>query len=414
MHKLMKIELNKISILALGLALIVTFMLFLRHGAFIVFKQGNIDFFSKKILKICSDDEYKRGCYDREIPKLLRKGYMTMEQAFLVTNKIQGVDRSYLYCHVLGHDLADIETRRDTSKWLDVISRCPPVNCNNGCAHGAVMRRFKGSDVLSETQLKAILPDLKIACEPRDNWKPSELEISMCYHSMGHLAMYITDADVDRSLSICSDIGVKPDGRNYYQTCVQGVFMIIFQFLDDEDIALVAKIKPEKDKVDEFCSGYSGLEFTACKVESWPYFSDEIGTPAGLSRFCSFATDDYYKKWCYDDVGLRGGVPLKVLDKEGVEGLVNFCLNFPQDIQERCFPSVATALVQDEPNFITDSIKLCKLSEKYGYSDACYNALLFFSKFSFNQGSDGWKNYCDKFPSKYKDICLSGNVPNGW
>ncbi|HET7098654.1 MAG TPA: hypothetical protein VFI61_00230 [Patescibacteria group bacterium] len=398
---------------ALLIIVLLSVFFILKNGSILSFNDSNLDYFAKKITQICSKDDYKRGCYDREIPKILSKGFVTMEQAFAVTSKIQQADKSYLYCHVLGHELADIETRKDTSKWLDVIARCPALACNNGCAHGAVMRRFKGSDVLSDTQLKEILPDLNIACEPRGNWKPSELEISMCYHSMGHLGMYITDADINKSISLCKSIAVKADGRDYYQTCMQGVFMIIFQSLDEDDASLVAKIKPTKETVASFCSKYSGLEYVACKVESMAYFSEEIKNPSGLVNFCKFAKGEYYRDWCYD-AGLRGRVSLNLLDTLGVNGVANYCLALPSGMDERCFASVANGWIQDEPHFIKDSIALCEVGEKYGFSDSCYKGLLFFSKFSFNKGSEGWNAYCNNFPLNYKTKCLSGEVPSNW
>src|SRR5512141_2990167 len=362
----MKINSTKIYILTVLLSVISVSVILFNRGPFLVFNNGNLDFFAQKIIKACAKDSYPRVCYDREIPKILEKGFVTMEQAFAVTNIIQQVDKSYLYCHVLGHELADIETRKNPDKWLDVITRCPSVQCNNGCEHGAVMRRFKGSDVLSDTQLTAIIPDLKIACEPRGSWKPTEVERSMCYHSLGHLGMYITDANIGKSLSICKQVAVKDDGRSYYQTCVQGVFMIIFQSIDKDDEALVAKIKPKKEDVSSFCSKYTGMEFVACRTEAWPYFFSDFNKPSGLANFCSFAVGKYYKDWCYD-TGLRGQLSLNILGSLGVDGVSKYCLGLPADIQARCFPSVATAWVQDEPHYIKDSINLCKDADKYGY-----------------------------------------------
>lgn len=378
-----------------------------------VLNASKLNFFVARITKACEKESYKPACYDREIPKILEKGYVTMEGAFEVTSKIQKQDRSYLYCHILGHNLADVETKKDPSKWLDVITRCPTLACNNGCEHGAIMRRFKGSEVLSKSQIEEIIPDLKIACEPRGTWNPTELERSMCYHSMGHLGLYITGADIEQSLKLCKEVGIKDGGRSYYQTCVSGVFMLVFQSLDNDDAALVKNIKPTKEKVNEFCSKYTGLELTACRTESWPYFFEEFKSPKGLTNFCSFANTQYYREWCFD-TGIRGNLTLRILEKDGVSGVSNYCLGLPSDIRQRCFASVANSWVQDEPNYIEESLMLCKDAEKYGYSDSCYNGLLFFSKFSFNTGSELWRNYCAKFPDKYTQKCLNGDIPKSW
>lgn len=404
----MKKKLDKYIALLFLIGLIFVFAIYVNDK-----KNPNLDYYAQKIINLCAKDEYKRGCYDREIPKLLSRNILTMEESFEVTSKIQSKDRSYLYCHILGHELADIETRKDPSKWLDVIARCPALACNNGCAHGAVMRRFKGSEILSDNQIVEIIPDLKIACEARPGFNPSELEISMCYHSLGHLAMYITDANIDKSINICKQIAIKNDQKSYYQTCVQGVFMIVFQSLDDDDSALVAKIKPKKEQLYSFCSRFDGLTFTACRTEAWPYFDSDFAKPAGLASFCSFAKDSYSRDWCFD-TGLRGHLSLDILNKDGATGVTKYCLGLPKDQISRCFPSIATAWVQDEPNYIKESVSLCKDSARYGFSDKCFEGLLFFSKFSFNKGSDLWKKYCDNFPTPYKEDCFSGNVPDGW
>lgn len=404
---------KKIILLSLALVGAFFYYVFFFNGNILAFKNAKYDYFAKKITAICAKETNRPVCYDREIPKILKKGYVTMEGAFEVTSKIQGSDRVYLYCHILGHELSDIETQKDPSKWLDVITRCPTLACNNGCAHGAVMRRFKGSEVLSDSQLAELTPELGIACEPRGAWKPTELERSMCYHSIGHLGLYITDANIEKSLNLCKAVTIKNDGRSYYQTCVMGIFMLVFQSLDKDDEALVVKIKPTKEKVVDFCSKYSGLENVACRTESWPYFYDEFRKPEGLIKFCDFAEGEYFRQWCFD-TGIRGSLTRDMLQTDGVESVANYCLALPSDMKARCFASVANSWVQDEPHYITDSIALCKAGEKYGFDEVCYNGLLFFSTFSFNTGTELWKGYCGNFPDKFKQKCLSGDIPKSW
>ncbi len=407
------INIFKYLVLASLLTLVSWYFIVVQSGNILVSGGKGLTYFASKITKICSTSAYRPACYDKEIPKLVAKNLISMEDAFSVTSIIQKNDREYLYCHILGHNLADEETKKDPDKWLDVITRCPALACNNGCAHGAIMRKFKGTEILSNSQIAEIMPDLSIACEPRDSWLPTELERSMCYHSLGHLGLYITGADIDKSLEICKKVGIKSDGRSYYQTCASGVFMLIFQALDDDDAALVANVKPAKDQVVRFCSRYQGLENTACRTESWPYFFDEFAKPEGLVKFCSFTSDKYFRNWCFD-TGLRGGLTLKILQTQGPDGVSRYCAGLPEDIKGRCFASVANSWVQDEPNYISDSVALCKAAEKYGFSEECYNGLLYFSKFSFNKGSDLWKNYCNEFPENYKTRCFSGDTPEGW
>ncbi len=376
-------------------------------------QSKSLDVYAAEIVQICAKTSYHPGCYDKELPKLMEKGSVTMEEAFVITGKIQEQDSSYLFCHVLAHELADVETKKDVSKWLDVVSRCPALTCNNGCPHGAIMRKFKGNEVLTQDQVDEIIPSLQIACEPRGDWQPTEVEMGMCYHSMGHTGMYITGGNIDKSLEICQKIGTKDDGRDYYQTCTQGVFMIIFQGLDPDDLALVAKIKPNKENVPLFCRRFSGLiENTACRTESWPLSFQEILEPKGLESFCSFAGDTYSRNWCYD-TGLNS-ISLQILQSKGVEGVAGYCLKLGATMQKHCFASIAAAWIQNEPRYQKNAISLCQISEKHKLSEACFHNLLFYSAYSFKNGSESWKNYCQNFSEPYKSQCLSGQVPSNF
>ncbi len=369
----------------------------------------NLNVYTADILKRCAEEEFKPDCYDREVPKLMED--LSLEEAFDVLRLIQAEDRQYLFCHVAAHEIADIETKKDPSRWMDVVARCPVTMCNNGCPHGAIMQRFQ-TEVLSAEQIALALPDLKDVCEPREGWSPTEVERSMCYHSIGHVAMYITGADVPKSLELCQEIGTKDDGRNYYQTCIQGVFMIIFQGIEPEDFALVAKIKPEKEEVNEFCGQFSGDELFACRLETWPLFIDEIRKPEGLVRFCSFTDDPWGKTWCF-------GVGLTVLTPQfigsggdaGVEKISDYCLDLPEARQKQCYGDASSRLVQIDPQYTDEAFALCRLAETYGRAEACYHNLLFYSRYSFHPDSEAFRNYCSYFDEERKNKCLSGDVP---
>lgn len=376
-------------------------------------KHKNLDIFANQILEKCAKEDSKSTCYDIEIPKLLEKKLVTMEEAFKVTEKIQSADRTYLYCHTLGHQLADIETKKDPSKWLDVVARCPALSCNNGCPHGAIQRRFKGSDVLTDAQITEIMPDLNIVCEERKGFNPTDVERFMCYHSLGHLAMYITGADIDKSLEICKKVGVKDESpNNYYQTCTQGVFMIIYQSLDLEDAALVEAVKPKKEDIPNFCRRFKDLEFIACRTEAWISFLTEFKDPSGIVDFCAFTKGGYGTQWCYSTT--LGLIPLQLLNNSGVTAVRDYCLGFPKNIQEPCFGQVSVDWVQDEPGYAEDAITFCNMAEEKGLSGMCWHNLLFFSKWSFQPQSADWKDYCGKFPEPQRGKCFAGDVPDGY
>src|SRR3989344_2627856 len=224
-------------------------------------QNKSLEKYATELIQLCASEKYRPGCYDREIPKLM--DVISMEDAFKVTKLIIDKDPSYFHCHVVGHKLAGREVKKNPAAWKDVIARCPANICNNGCLHGPFLERYN-KEVLSPQEIEGLIGDLQNVCEPRGAWHPNEVERSMCYHALGHLHMYITGAEIDRALSLCQRVGVKSDGRNYVQTCTEGVFMQIYQPLEPEDFALVKGLTPTKDKVGDFCARFSGESYDAC------------------------------------------------------------------------------------------------------------------------------------------------------
>src|SRR5688572_29551570 len=131
-------------------------------------KQKTMSHYADQVYAKCKNAGFPPSCYDEEIPKLMDK--ISMEEAFEVTKYVQQKDTRYLYCHVLAHKLSYREVDRDLNKWKDVVSRCPATFCNNGCQHGALMRRFNAESLTPE-QIDQIKPDLSDVCEPRGAWK---------------------------------------------------------------------------------------------------------------------------------------------------------------------------------------------------------------------------------------------------
>jgi hypothetical protein len=201
----------------------------------------NLDLLAEQVLLKCREAKDKPSCYDREIPLLMDT--ISMEEAFSVTARIQSQDRSYSYCHVLGHKLSAKETRKHPDAWKDVITRCPFGMCSNGCTHGAFQERFRVEDTLTDPEIENLKGELSTVCEARGDWKPTGMEQATCYHALGHLTMYLTGADMKKAVSLCKDISRKSDGRNFENVCFDGVFMQMFQPLELYSVAYVQSVQ---------------------------------------------------------------------------------------------------------------------------------------------------------------------------
>lgn len=360
--------------------------------------------YADAIAKKCAQAPYAPSCYDREIPKLMDK--ISMEEAFEVTRLVQEKDSRYLYCHVLAHNLSYKEAEKDLRKWKDVVARCPTTFCNNGCQHGAIMRRFNAESLTNE-QIEEVKPDLMDVCEPRGTWNPREIERSMCYHALGHLNMFITKADIPKSVGLCNDIGLKPDGRNYTQTCTQGVLMSVYQPLEPEDFALVKDIAPTKDTVNAFCDQFTGEAWFACHSESWPLFLQDIKEPAGLMRFCSYTNDTAKKQNCIA-TGMSILTVLMVVNRDNkLDMLKTYCDALPTVQKGQCFASSAFRLIQIDPRFVDTALSVCEQAERSGVGDACFSYILQHKDQSFAKGSKEAAIFCDEFPQMWKELCMN-------
>lgn len=355
------------------------------------------------VIAACASSSYPPSCYDTEIPKLMDQG-LSMEDAFAVTKIIQDRESDYFYCHVLGHNLSAKETAKDPAAWTDVVARCPTGMCSNGCLHGAAQERFR-DDALSKEQIEALIPELSTICEPEGHRNFTGLEKASCYHSLGHLTMYISAADIDTATDVCDRIAVKEDGANYTQTCYEGAYMQIFQPLEPEDFALVADIPAKtQSEAEAFCDQYDGERRAACHRESWPLYRESLYTSEGLQHFCSLVDNPVSEQRCYN------AMFYVITAQVGFERarIIPICEGLPEKRMAQCFANSASRFIETDYRLIPDAVALCKVAEDVGVGKRCYDELLFYSSFNFHEGSDGFLALCNALPEPWKTSCLKG------
>lgn len=357
--------------------------------------------YASKVLDRCSDSNYRPGCYDEEIPKLMN--WLSMEQAFQVTKLVQQQDPAYSYCHVLGHNLSAREVDKDPSRWKEVVTRCPSGMCSNGCIHGGFQERFR-AEALSDSQIEQIKPDLESICKPRPNWNPTDLEKSSCSHALGHLAMYITAADIRKSLALCQDFASHDPGNDTSQVCMDGVFMQIFQPLEPEDFVLVKGKTPSKGELLSFCHQFTGKAGGSCLSEAWPLTFNDISTPNGLVSYCGQAESSEEDR-CF----LSLEYVLVTQFKFDLPRLKNFCAELPIKRSGACFAHIASRLIETDYRNISKSVAVCADAVPYDPSSSCYKELLFYSTFNFHADSPEQHTLCQSLPDPWSTKCKSRN-----
>lgn len=400
--KIKKIRLVVVSILVLVIIGVELFFLLGTKKDYIGAKLSDttIREYASLVVKKCSEVQYKPSCYDKEVPKFMENPYrISMEDAFKVTSEVQRLDKSYTYCHVLGHELSAKEVNRDQSKWKDVLTRCPSGVCSNGCLHGGMQERFR-SDSLTASQLEKLKPDFKSLCQKKPSWVPTGLEQGSCYHALGHLLMYATKADATKASQLCDELTQSSEGRGYANLCYDGVFMQIYQPLEPEDFALVKDITPKKDAVSSFCSNYDSDKRESCHTESWPLFFKEIMSPSGLYAFCQ-NSDILNKHKCFNSLFYVAAAQLQL----NVERITTFCDGIDKDVRGQCFASSASRLIEVDYRNAENALELCAEAGRQGVGETCYKELATYATYNYHQGSAESKSLCNALPKEYRVSC---------
>ncbi len=356
------------------------------------------------VLSKCKNLDFRPECYDEEIPKLMDS--MEMNDVFKVITQVQKSDPSYAYCHVVAHKLSFIESKNKPGTWKDVMIKCPFQMCNYGCMHGSLVEEFRGEYFEGE-RLKEVVEEIKFVCEAREGWNPSLVEKSMCYHGLGHAAMYIANGDVEGSLGVCREITVssnKETEKNNYKICIGGVFMTVFQGVDPEDIALVKDIKPAKEDTDKFCRQFPEFEFQSCMRES--IIGKDYQEPSGLVKVCSYAKS---KDDLWDCVSMAINEVTVNLLQRGTDvfftDLEKYCLELSLNMRETCFEVAALRLLQIEPfEYVDDVAKVCEIAVKHNIGDNCVRSILGFATSGFSDLESSEK-YCDSLPLNWGIQC---------
>ncbi len=339
------------------------------------------------------------ACYESEVPNLYPK--LGVAQIFDIVRAIRVDDPSYQFCHVLGHKIGERVVSEDPNNWVDAIPLNPSDGlCSNGFIHGVIGGRFS-AEVLDDATIQKFLPDFIRACAPHDAWHPSDLDRAICYHGMGHLFDFITNADIPKALGLCAN--VAPD--NYSRVCIQGVFMQIYQPLEPDDYQLIAqmKVKPTKSTVRSFCATFKvPIYVGSCLEESWPMFQRSIFDGTGVRTFCSGQPDATETNMCY--VSMSSIIGRMSLADPSAAALA--CGRFPADQQQTCYNFSAQAVLEEDLNDAKKALDLCRRASG-AIADSCIQTLVDHANFTFGSKTEAYNQFCRAVPSQYKSQCVS-------
>lgn len=365
---------------------------------FFVISQPDVSTAGEITAKCKSEGE---KCYEREVPKLYPD--LSISEVFMRIREIRRMDPSYQFCHVLAHKLGEAVVAEDPGKWLDAIALNPSDNlCSNGFIHGIFVGRYR-DDTLDEKRMREILPELEIACEPHGDWYPSPLDQAVCYHGMGHVFTFLTNADLRRALDACNAIGESPTG-NYLRVCREGVFMQIYQPLEPDDFALVELLseKPSAENYRRMCGVYSQTpeEKGACQREAWPLFRESITDGSGVTQFCSGQPNADETNNCYQTSSAIVGRMSLGNDQKAIRA----CLKFPATRQAECFSTTAQTRLEEQQTSGEVAIAFCTVAP-VSIVHECLKTLARRASFIFPPQSAERDRFCAMFPADIRHMC---------
>ncbi len=361
-------------------------------------RGGSADALAQKISTACRNAADAAKCYEQEVPTLYPRH--AVSEVFDVVREIRHNDPSYQFCHVLAHRLGERVVAEDPDHWIDAIPLNPPDGlCSNGFIHGVVGGRFR-AEVLDDETVRAFIPDFARACEARDSWRPSDLDRAICYHGMGHLYTFITDADIPKALDICD----KTTPGDMHRVCIEGVFMQIYQPLEPDDFLMLERMddRPSTTTVRRYCAHFDDDRYEgACLRESWPYFKDEILSGEGAERFCSGQPSFEETRACFDSISSIVGR----MSLNEPNNAVRACGKFPSSFKETCFAATAQAVLEENRSDSEAAIGICKSAG--AQERPCVEALLLRAGFVFGSDTKRYTDFCRRLPDDLRSQCLN-------
>lgn len=355
------------------------------------------------IVATCAKDESHDECYETLVPQLYPK--LSVAQLFDIVKEIRTVDPSYQFCHVLAHKIGEVVVAQDPEHWRDALAFNPSDGmCSNGYLHGVVGGRFR-SEVLDPEMIQKLVPDFSLACEASQKWHPTSFDRAVCYHGMGHLYDFITNADLKQALVLCE----KTTPENMRRMCIQGVFMQIYQPLEPDDYVLIEQmpVKPTKTTVRTFCATFKLPEYVgSCMEESWPLFRTEILSGKGAEAFCAGYPNAEEADFCWRGVSAIIG-RMSLADPAQAQAA---CDAVPVQRKGMCYSGSAQAIVEETRLAGAAAVAFCGRTDGAA-EDECYFSLANEAPSLFGT-SAGLDAFCALLPADYRGTCLQARGGN--
>jgi len=350
---------------------------------------GQIQNAALNIADICQTKGDKNTCYQQELSNLAKVEDLFFAEKIL--NNLQDIDPFTRSCHVLAHRMAEAATRRDPTKWKDLVNQVNVASCGAGFLHG-VLETHTSSDPNFRVTSESINELCKEGAPDRKR---------MCAHFLAHILILQNDGNTDVSLPICK--GVTDDLQF---DCFDGIFMEKHQknIMVDHQLTKPPTFNTEYvNSQAQDCNLLDGVVATACWTEMAEIYAKAYGyEQEKIFDNCYQAPNQELGRSCY----LKGVVVLTTYpDFDTADKLVSVCQPYYGKTEYgTCITYIISALMNYSVNFTERAIKLCSnISETS--KEGCFKDLGNLLKVNADLSSR--EKLCQDAPDQYKKYCVS-------
>jgi hypothetical protein len=296
-------------------------------------------------------------CYSDIFYKLTQKS--GSDTAFKTAVELKDLDNDVKSsCHPIGHAIGWGVYDRDPANWKENIRKMSS-ECSYG-AHMGMIERYASSNggELDKNAVKSICDDS-----------------GGCNHGIGHVALVVTDNNIEKALDLCS---VLPNNKEQRHWCYSGVFM---ERRTMQNLAEHIKVETERlnnwalylDEFIEECKAYQGEVYIGCWTGlSLPASINFKGDPDKIYKLCNSATS-----------------------REGAN---------------KCRREAVNYIIERKVNDLVSQDYLCDLGPSYDpdFARDCHNQIVHFGITNLKEKDFGLMiSYCSKINNKYRSSCFS-------
>jgi hypothetical protein len=319
----------------------------------------------RRAMAACLQDGGENTCY-KDAAKQFFDRYGLKETLTLLA-RTEDAPEVYARCHEVTHYLSRHEFER-VGSIPGVYAQCDST-CHGGCYHGAIEASLSQvRDRTAEDALEEQFP--RICGSPDDYAQP--LVYNECFHGLGHAAMFVTAADLPRSLRLCDTLA-SDDAR---ERCYSGVFMENSSSSTnlDHPSAYVRADDPYfpcnwvEERYKRICYRYQSSHFSLITRHDWDNIAAlcaGVPEPYRVECFRTVGTNQVgftrdmqtWKNTCermpgpYQAICVEGVVSSLTYRFVGdVQRVEAFCTLVRSDLQRPCIAQLGTALHDWDPS----------------------------------------------------------------